>query len=318
MTESHVSIIIPMLNVEKTIKLCLDSIKKNSYKNYEIILVDNGSIDNTINYAKDCIKKHKNIKLIKTSKKGSGYARNNGAKHAKENILIFLDSDCIVKKDWLKRINEGFNNHDVVAVASQYCGSYNKGFIEKFAFYELLFRERNFKKYVQNASSCNFAVKREVFQRIWGFPQEFMAGEDIYFSYEVSKKGKILWDKKNGVIHFFRTNIKDYLKQQYDYAKYCAKLLIKKPSMLTKKTIQDKNNYLEILATTLVLLMIMAFLNTVFLWMAGLAFISILGLNIQFLLFIKKRENTLFVLKSLFIVYIRNLYWVFGLLGGMI
>lgn len=315
MIENYVSVIIPMFNAEKTIKLCLDSIKENSYKNYEIILVDNGSTDNTLNYAKEFSKKHKNARLIKASKQGPSYARNIGAKNAKGSILVFLDSDCIVKKDWLKIIINDFNNQEVVAVASQYCGSYNKGFIEKFAFYELLFRERNFKTYVKNASSCNFAVKKEIFSALGGFPQEFIAGEDIYFSYEVSKKGKILWDKGNGVMHFFRASIKGYLKQQYGYAKHCMRM----PILLTKETIQDKNNYLEMLATGLVLLAgISAFFNVIFLWIVGLAFALIFCLNVNFLLFIKKREDAFFALKGLLVAYLRNLFWVIGSIRGVI
>lgn len=319
MIESSVSVIIPMFNAERTIKLCLDSIKGNTYKNYEIILVDNGSTDKTFDYAREYAKRHKNIRLVKASKKGPSHARNIGAKHAKGSILAFLDSDCIVKKDWLQKIIDGFRSHDAVAVAAQYCDSYSKGFIEKFAFYELLFRERNFKTYVENASSCNFAVKKEVFSSLGGFPEEFTAGEDIHFTYEVSKKGKIVWDKSNGVVHFFRASIKSYLNQQYGYAKHCMKLLIKNPTLLTKETIQDKNNYLEMLATGLILLAgIAAFFNVFFLWIVGLAFALILGLNVQFLLFVKKRENAFFALKSISVAYLRNLCWVIGSVSGAV
>jgi glycosyltransferase involved in cell wall biosynthesis len=308
-----------MFNAEKTIKQCLDSIAGNSYRNYEVILVDDGSTDRTAGFVREHMRAHGNVRLSNAKRQGPSKARNIGAGLARGSILVFLDSDCIVREDWLRRIKDGFDGHDVVSVAGQYCGSHSGKFISKFAFYELLFRERNFRTYVKSASSCNLAVRKEVFDAIGGYPQEFRVGEDIYFSHEVSRKGKILWDRDNGVIHCFRTSVKGYLKQQHGYTKHGMKLMLKRPEVLTGETIQDKGNYMEIAATGIMMLSAAgAFLNTLFLWVAGLAFLSIAALNVPFLSFVWRRENAAFALRCLPAVYLRNLSWALGAVRGLI
>ena len=87
-----VSIIIPAHNEERYIEKTLSHIKKQSYRNIEIIVVDDGSIDNTTKKAK--IYADKIIKLKK--RKGVSYARNAGAKVARGDLLVFLDADTML------------------------------------------------------------------------------------------------------------------------------------------------------------------------------------------------------------------------------
>jgi len=94
------SVIIPSYNEEKDIAECLNSLKKQSYKNFEIILVDDGSTDKTITIAK----KFSKVKILKQNHQGPGKARNLGAKNAKGSILIFVDSDMTFDKDYLKHL----------------------------------------------------------------------------------------------------------------------------------------------------------------------------------------------------------------------
>jgi len=83
-----VSVIIPMYNEERYIHACLLSLTTQTYKNIEIIVVDDGSTDNSIYIAKNF-----EVIIIKQKHKGPGAARNIGAKNAKGEILLFLDAD---------------------------------------------------------------------------------------------------------------------------------------------------------------------------------------------------------------------------------
>jgi len=94
---SLVSIIIPVYNEENSMGDCLDSLKNQSYKNMEIIAVDDGSEDKT----PVLLKKYK-VKVLKQNHKGPGPARNLGAKNAKGRILVFVDSDMTFEKDFVK------------------------------------------------------------------------------------------------------------------------------------------------------------------------------------------------------------------------
>jgi glycosyltransferase involved in cell wall biosynthesis len=95
-----ISVIIPAYNEEKDIINCLNSLKKQSCKNFEIIVVDDGSTDKTL----DVIKKFKNVKIIKQNHKGPGSARNLGAKKAKGEILVFIDADMSFNKNYINNL----------------------------------------------------------------------------------------------------------------------------------------------------------------------------------------------------------------------
>jgi glycosyltransferase involved in cell wall biosynthesis len=94
------SIVVPAYNEEKYIGRFLESLLMQSYKKFEIIIVDDGSKDKTI----ECAKKYsKNLRLsiLKQNHKGPGEARNYGARKAKGNFLVFLDADMVCDKDTL-------------------------------------------------------------------------------------------------------------------------------------------------------------------------------------------------------------------------
>ena len=99
------SIIIPVYNVEKYIKKCLDSVFSQSYKDYEVIVINDGSTDKSMDIAKE-----HNVKIINQKNKGQSAARNNGIKHATGDYLIFLDSDDYWEKDLLKELNKSLKN----------------------------------------------------------------------------------------------------------------------------------------------------------------------------------------------------------------
>lgn len=85
-----ISIIMPAYNAEKFIGSALDSIISQSYQNFEIIIIDDGSLDKTTKIAQDYIDKFTNITLLKQENAGSSAARNLGLKEAKGDYILFL------------------------------------------------------------------------------------------------------------------------------------------------------------------------------------------------------------------------------------
>lgn len=104
------SIIIPVYNVEKYIKKCLDSVLNQTYKDYEVIVVDDGTEDDSIKLIEDYP-----VKIVHQKNQGLSAARNHGAKIAKGEYIIFLDSDDYWNKDLLKKISSSIKDEpDIV------------------------------------------------------------------------------------------------------------------------------------------------------------------------------------------------------------
>ena len=104
------SIIVPVYNVENYIKKCLDSIFDQTYKDYEVIVVNDGTKDNSMN-----IVNNYKVKIVTQKNQGLSAARNHGVEKAKGEYLIFLDSDDYWDKDLLLNLSESItNNPDVV------------------------------------------------------------------------------------------------------------------------------------------------------------------------------------------------------------
>ena len=112
-TNPKISIIIPVYNSEKVIEECLNSLLVQTFKDFEIICVNDGSTDNTLNILKNIKKKDKRINIINQNNTGAGISRNEGMKKAKGEYLIFLDSDDIFEKTMLENLYNKIIEKDV-------------------------------------------------------------------------------------------------------------------------------------------------------------------------------------------------------------
>ena len=88
-----ISVVIPVYNVEKTLRRCVDSVLAQTFDNYEIILVDDGSPDNSGRICDEYAQRHRNIRVIHKENGGLSDARNAGLKKARGEYVMFLDSD---------------------------------------------------------------------------------------------------------------------------------------------------------------------------------------------------------------------------------
>ena len=136
MQNPKISIIIPTYQRAKILPKCLDSILNQTYRNYEIIVVNDGSTDNTSEildkYKEIFIKQNKKFKIINQENKGSNSARNRGFKQANGEYIIFWDSDIIAKQEMLEKMFFTLETHLQASYA--YC-SFKYGF-KKFQLWE--------------------------------------------------------------------------------------------------------------------------------------------------------------------------------------
>lgn len=99
-----VSIIIPIYNSEKYLKRCIDSVISQTYKNLEIILVNDGSTDNSVNICNEYVKQDSRIKLISKENGGLSSARNKGLEYVTGDYVFYLDSDDYLSKKCIETL----------------------------------------------------------------------------------------------------------------------------------------------------------------------------------------------------------------------
>ncbi|MEQ2576102.1 glycosyltransferase family 2 protein [Mediterraneibacter faecis] len=97
-----ISVIIPVYNAEKYLCKCIDSFINQSYKNLELILIDDGSTDSSPEICDEYKLKDKRIKVIHKENEGASEARNIGIKEATANLITFYDSDDFVEEDYIE------------------------------------------------------------------------------------------------------------------------------------------------------------------------------------------------------------------------
>ena len=117
------SIIVPVFNGEKYIKKCILGLCKQIYSNFEIIIIDDNSSDNTINVVKEVIatKKNINITLISLDKNNGAYnARRTGIKKAAGDYIVFVDSDDYIEDDTLSRVHDYLKEDDIDIIKFRY------------------------------------------------------------------------------------------------------------------------------------------------------------------------------------------------------
>lgn len=111
-----VSVIIPVFNGEKYIRKCLDSILRQTYKELEIIVMDDGSSDNTAEICREYRQNDERVRVISRENKGVSYSRNEGVKLSKGKYILFVDSDDYIEENMIQVMLEHLieNNADMV------------------------------------------------------------------------------------------------------------------------------------------------------------------------------------------------------------
>lgn len=124
---SRVSVIIPVYNVEKYLRECLDSVVNQTFSDIEIICVDDGSDDNSLKILEEYRNKDSRFKIIKGSHQGAGTARNLGIKSAKSDYILFLDSDDYFEPVLIEELYIRAEKHNADLVVCSYRKVDNEG-----------------------------------------------------------------------------------------------------------------------------------------------------------------------------------------------
>lgn len=169
------SIVIPTLNEGRYLSKLLRSIKSQPFKDYEIIVSDSHSKDNTLKIAKKF-----GCKIVLGEKKGPAYGRNIGAKKAKAPLLLFLDSDISLSENSLQQVIEKFERRKL-DVATCAVMPYDGNVIDDIMHFLANCAIRVLQYFSPHAGGFFLLCKRETFKKLGGFDEKMMQGEDVDF-----------------------------------------------------------------------------------------------------------------------------------------
>lgn len=215
-----ISIIIPCKNISEYTRQCIEACLELEYSNYEILVLPDTEAKMSFS----------NTKVVCTGSVGPSKKRNIGASQATGELLAFIDDDAFPDKIWLRKAVKYFNNEEIAAVGGPAITPKNEPLLQKAGgcVYESFlgggsvhFRYTP-KKYrgVNDYPSCNFIVRKSVFDRLNGFSTDFWPGEDTVFCLRITNdlKKKIVYDPDVLIYHHRRRLFLPHLEQVWQYA----------------------------------------------------------------------------------------------------
>lgn len=215
-----ISVVIACLNEVHTLGEQLEALSRQQWDDWEVIVADNGSTDGTQDLARgfaDCL----NITVLDASDEpGAGYARNEGARAASGDALLFPDADDVVAEGWLQHMGQALSEHDFVAGKLEY-QTLNPGWV-----YHSRGRpqQRALAKYpygdfFPHAFGTSIGVKTHLHQQIGGFNTTLLRGQDMEYCWRMQEQGVTLVYVPEAVIHYrFRPQLNILYHQAHRYA----------------------------------------------------------------------------------------------------
>lgn len=229
-----ISIIISAYNEERTLQQCLDSLFTLEYPNYEIIMVNDASKDNTLAILQDYQKKNRvakeKIKVVTYPiNKGVPGARNEGMKSAKGDLFVFTDADATFPKEWpLKLIEPFIADPKIGATGGRDIAPSNQPLIQRCIDYTLTsfigtagLRGAKVRLVKYAVTGCNFAVRKEVVRKV-GMHNEKIRwrGEEKEWCQRIREAGyEILFVPESFILHYRRISLKSFWTQTYKSGK---------------------------------------------------------------------------------------------------
>ncbi|MBI4689992.1 MAG: glycosyltransferase [Nitrospirae bacterium] len=199
--DSLISVIIPNHNGTSTIGKCLEAAFSSRYDNFEVIVVDDCSTDNSV----EIIKRFP-CKLIQLDKhSGASRTRNVGAHNSTGDILFFIDSDCILQEDALSIAYESIRNRGNTVIGGTYARlAYDDNFFGTFQAIFVNYHETK-RREPDYIAAHAMIIESKVFKESGGFPEDFLPIiEDVEFTHRLRRSGyKLIMNPEILVRHIF-------------------------------------------------------------------------------------------------------------------
>lgn len=235
-----ISVIVPIYNAEKSLENCIQSILSQTYNNFELILIDDGSKDNSLSICKQMADNDARISVVHQDNAGASAARNRGLEIAHGEWIVFVDSDDTVKPNYIEDLyKETIKDHSVVIVVSGVSVYRKESWSEDVSFpyqttlvrdYQTLFSNIRLHKY---GFSVGKLYKSSIIKNnLLRFDEKVCIAEDMMFmmnylitSFQCSTDTKITFIKECNYCYQIHdgslsTSVSSFQQEYYSYNKY--------------------------------------------------------------------------------------------------
>lgn len=225
----RVSVVVCAYNAERTMDACLASLEVLNYPDYEVVVVNDGSRDRTLEIAES----YPYCRIISQPNKGLSVARNVGAEAASGEIVAYTDSDCVADPDWLTYLVAKMEAGGLTA-----CGGPNFPPPEDSLVPAAVAVAPGGPTHVllsdevaEHIAGCNMAFRRDTLLDLGGFdPVYRAAGDDVDICWRIQDAGYVIGFSPAAIVwHFRRNTVKAYFNQQRGYGKAEALVYSKHP-----------------------------------------------------------------------------------------
>lgn len=311
------SVVIPAYNSERTIGPCLEALKGQSKRPLEIIVVDDGSRDGTIERARKF-----GAKVLAQKHAGPAVARNRGARASRGGIVLFTDADCVPEKNWLEEMLSPFKDRGIAGVQGGYRTN-QKSPIARFTQFEIEQRYERLSKrrHIDFIGTYSAGYRRDLFLESGGFDESFpeASGEDPELSFRLSRAGhRMAFNPRALVCHSHPDTLGRYLRQKFGRARWRVLLYRKHPQKAVSESYTPQTLKLQIgLFYLFVLSLILSLLQPPLIY-AALAFLVLLFIStIPFSIKAGRRERRLGLISPL-MLFLRSGAFSLGLIYGLL
>lgn len=295
--KTNFSLVMPLYNSKSTLKKAIKSILSQSYKNFELILVDDCSTDGSYEIVKKFATENKNITSYRMEKnKGAPYCMNFGIKGAKYEWIGIVDSDAIETKNWLKIINSNIDKN-VEVIGGKYVHAYprNAGYFNKVFFYiessqfpdtDQIYNKGNYNE--PCIMGGNFFFTKNVFNKNKGFNEIIRAAYDRLFLCDAIENGFTVQFLANSVVYHPLYNYKntlDIFRRSIIFNKWNVYFL-KKGNLISKKYKIVDYFLISLFIYIVIGTTVMGFRNIIF-----LSFLLSLSLIVFFIFYIHLKKH---------------------------
>ena len=217
-----VSLYVPCYNVGKYIAQCIDAVLKQTYPIDEILIIDDGSIDNTV----EIVSKYP-VRIIRHKEnRGLAAARNTAFKNAKNDFVASLDADCLSELDWLEKLMQNFSNGNIAGVCGKLFEKYTDTIADKWRAVHM--RQHWGEERIVNPTflfGSSNVFRKNVVMRVGFYNEKYRTNyEDVDLSKRLlARNYKLIYEPQAIAYHLRKDTILSVLRAHWNWNLYLGK-----------------------------------------------------------------------------------------------